>query len=474
MDTNEGEVRVRHRRDRKDLNIPKGTSELSKREITGLRLDNWQEDALNHKGHLLLCTGRQVGKTYIFSRKAAEFLINKADSRIIVVSLTEDQAQLMIVMTLTYLENNYKNQICKGKKQPTKNKIQLNNGSMILARPVGNTGDAVRGFTGDVLIIDEASRMPESMFTAAKPTLLTTGGEIWMCSTPAGKQGYFYEAFLNKNNRYKVIHISSEEVIYNRVISDTWTDKQKTEAIKFLEEEKAATSKLEYGQEYLGLFQEDLQRLFSDDLIQRTLTEKRKSTINQYVRHYLGVDIARLGKDDTTYQIIDKYTNTFNNKPMFYHVESIITKKQLTTQTYDKILDLDKVWGFKQIGIDVGSGTLGVGLWDFLLRSTVKRKIIDLDNKRRNLDHRGETGTKLMKEDMYSNLLMLMERGEIKLLNDDEVRLSLASVQWEYVQREGQKTKIRIFGNYTHIVEGIIRATWLATQKAVNTYIDYL
>jgi hypothetical protein len=79
-----------------------------------------------------------------------------------------------------------------------------------------------------------------------------------------------------------------------------------------------------------------------------------------------------------------------------------------------------------------------------------------------------------MKEDMYSNLLMLMERGEIKLLNDDEVRLSLASVQWEYVQREGQKTKIRIFGNYTHIVEGIIRATWLATQKAVNTYIDYL
>ena len=33
--------------------------------------------------------------------------------------------------------------------------------------------------------------MPESVFTASKPTLLTTGGKIWMCSTPFGKTGYF-------------------------------------------------------------------------------------------------------------------------------------------------------------------------------------------------------------------------------------------------------------------------------------------
>ena len=76
-----------------------------------------------------------------------------------------------------------------------------------------------------------------------------------------------------------------------------------------------------------------------------------------------------------------------------------------------------------------------------------------------------------MKEDMYSNLLMLMERGEIDLLDDDEVRVSLASVQWQYVRKEGQKTKIKIFGNYTHVIEGIIRAAWLANQKHINTRI---
>ena len=51
-----------------------------------------------------------------------------------------------------------------------------------------------------------------------------------------------------------------------------------------------------------------------------------------------------------------------------------------------------------------------------------------------------------------------MERGAIKLLNDDDVIASLRSIQYEYVVKEGQQTKLRIFGAYTHITEGLIRA----------------
>jgi len=437
-----------------------------RQEVKGLNLDKWQQDFLDWKGHSVLCTGRQVGKTYIHSRKAAERLINQRDCRIIVVSLTEDQAQL--IMTLTYLEQNHRKMIAKGKRSPTKNRIQLTNGSQILARPVGNTGDSVRGFTGDVLIIDESSRMPESMFTAAKPTLLTTGGEIWQCSTPAGKQGYFYESFINKHNRYSVFHISSEDVIANRQISDTWTMKQRTEALRLLDEEKHDMTELQYGQEYLGLFQEELQRLFPDYLIERRCKMKRKP-INPHLMHFCGVDLARMGDDEGTYEVLDRLENK-----KLKHVESIITKKQLTTQTYDRLIRLDSVWNFKQIGIDVGSGTMGVGIFDFLLRSPVKRKIVDLDNKKRSLDYRGDIQVRLLKEDMYSNLLMLMERGDIDLLDDDEVKVSLASVQWQYVRKEGQKTKIKIFGSYTHVVEGLIRAAWLATQKHINTKIHYV
>ena len=182
--------------------------------------DDWQKEVLATKGNLLICTGRQVGKTTTLAAKAAIRMVEEPGCKIIVGSLTEDQAQLIIVMTLTHLEQNFKTYIAKGKKAPTKSTIQLTNGSMMIARPVGIAGNAFRGFTGDVLIADEGSRMPELMWAAAKPTLLTTGGEIWMCSTPFGRQGYFYECFQNKNKRFTVFHISSEEVIKNRPLSE--------------------------------------------------------------------------------------------------------------------------------------------------------------------------------------------------------------------------------------------------------------
>lgn len=446
-----------------------GTVRNKTKECRGIKPDIWQKEILETEGNILLCTGRQVGKTTTFAKKAAERLISQKGARIIVASLTEDQAQLIIIMVLTHLEQNYKWEIARGKKAPTKNKIYLKNGSMILARPVGNTGDAIRGFTGDVLIIDEASRMPEDMWLAAKPTLLTTAGDIWICSTPFGKEGYFYEAYQNKNNRFKVFHVSSEEVIENREISETWTIEQRESALRFLDDEKRDMSELQYAQEYLGKFIDDLRRFFSDEIIKKSCILEKRDHIFKGATYFLGCDIARLGEDEGTYEIIHRIS-----KDNLEHVESLITRKQLTTATYDKILGLNKLYNFKQIGIDAGSGSLGVGILDFLLRSEVKRKVIALNNLQRQLDHTGERKRTLLKEDMYFNLLALMEKKKIKLLDDENVKLSLRSIQYEYVLKPGQPTKLRIFGNYSHIVEGLVRAAWLANQKHINMFIDYI
>ena len=423
---------------------------------------------------MLLCTGRQSGKTFLMARKCSDYLINHPKCRIIVVSLTEDQAQLMIIMILDYLERNHKNLIAGKGKKPTKRRVFLKNGAMVLARPVGNTGDAVRGFTGDVLIIDEASRMPELAFTAAKPTLLTTGGEIWMCSTPFGKQGYFYECFQNKHNRFTVIHTNSEDVMKNRPITEIWTKQRREGALAFLDEEKKDCSELEYAQEYLGKFIDDLRQLFSDNIIHKRLNLLRSniSTL-PFGNYFLGVDIARLGMDRGTFQVIKATQDR-----QLYHVESIITSKKLTTETFDNIVNLEKQWHFKKIGIDAGSGSLGVGILDFLLRDPfTKRKVVALNNMSRALDHLGERKRTLFKEDLYFNLLALMEKGRISLLNDDEVRLSLKSVQYEYIMKEGQKTTIRIFSSphyLSDLVEGLVRAAWLANQKHLNSFIDWI
>jgi hypothetical protein len=305
------------------------------------------------------------------------------------------------------------------------------------------------------------------MWTAAKPTLLTTGGEIWMSSTPHGKQGYFWECFQNKNNRFKVFHISSEEVIHKREISEVWTELRREASIRILEEEKADMSELVYAQEYLGLFLDDLRQMFSDQLIDRICKGKRPEVRTKDC--FLGCDIARMGRDQGTYEIIHR-----RDKDRLIHVENIVTEKQLTTATYDKIVELEAIWNFRKIGIDAGSGSLGVGILDFLLREpTTKRKVIALNNLQRSLDHLGERKRGLLKEDMYLLLLALMEKGHITLLEDTNLRHSLKSVQMEYVIKEGQPTKIRIFGKNAHIVEGIVRAVWLANQKHLNSFVSW-
>ena len=82
-----------------------------------------------------------------------------------------------------------------------------------------------------------------------------------------------------------------------------------------------------------------------------------------------------------------------------------------------------------------------------------------------------KAGIKLLKEDLYDNLKGLMERGQIKLLDDDDVIISLKSIQYEYLMKQGQPTRLRIFGRYSHVVEGLVRSAWLAVQdKTLNIW----
>lgn len=430
---------------------------MYKMKTSNISLDSWQEKILKLEGNVLLCTGRQVGKTTIFAIKIAEYMATHKDAQVIVVSLTEDQAKLIIVMILDYLEKHYKAYIRKGTHKPTQNKIQLNNGSVVLARPVGTTGDAVRGFTGDILYIDEASRMPQLVWDAAKPTLLTTDGHIWMSSTPFGKQGYFYESFLNKNERYTVFHINSEDVVTNRPICETWTQTKRDGAIRLLKEEKADMSELQYGQEYLGLFLEELRQYFPDKLIDNCCVLKRPK-LRPKDNLFMGVDIARLGEDKITYEILYKNLDGETNQ-----VDNIVREKQLTTQTERDILYLNEVWNLSKIGLDAGSGSLGVGILDHLLETNIKKKVKAMNNRKIVIDRDGNQTQRIFKEDMYDNMVRMMENGNLKLLDDESIRNSLRSIQWEI-----KGTKVRIFGVDNHITEGLVRAAWLAKKAKLN------
>lgn len=443
-----------------------------------LILDDWQREALDYEGNLLLCTGRQVGKTFIMSIKAGEYMMKHPNSTIIVASLTEDQAKLIIFMILTYLQGKYPREISLDKDKPTQNKIVLKNGSQVLARPVGNTGDAIRGFTGNILILDEVSRFNQLILTSATPTLMTTGGQIWMCSTPFGKQGYFWEQFdlaynkKDKKSRFKVIYRSSEDVIFNRPVSESWTQEKRDGAIEHLKQEKATMSVLAYGQEYQGLFLEDLMRYFSDEWIESVCRlQPQNPSVSKY---YIGQDIARMGGDQGTWEVIRKVEDKL------YHVSTIARTMLKTNETINLTLEQNKIWKPRKIGIDAGSGSLGVTVFDMLLQHPeISSKLVAMNNRAVSLNRDGNEKQKMFGEDMYELVRALGEQGKLKLLDDEEVKASLRSVQFSYgdedeIEKGKKAPKLHIFGNYTHHAEGIKRAVLLAWEdKSLNLYATY-
>jgi len=68
----------------------------------------------------------------------------------------------------------------------------------------------------------------------------------------------------------------------------------------------------------------------------------------------------------------------------------------------------------------------------------------------------------------------MLERGILLLLDDEDLQLSLKSVQYEYITTKGKKATIKIFGRDTHIAEGLIRAAWLANQKSLNLRLSWM
>ena len=421
-------------------------------------LDAWQEEVLKMEGNICLCSGRQVGKSQIIAIKTAEFINDHPDKTVLIISITEDQAERMLQKILLYLHDNHKDQmVLKGVKKPTKHKVHMKNGSVVVTKAVGQYGLGVLGMTVDIVVPDECAFLPEAIWASITPMLLTTGGKMWLLSTPNAMQGYFYEAYTNPEMGFKTIHVSSEEV------GDARPEPQRSIMLEYLKREKGRMTELQYAQQYLAQFLEELGQFFPDDLIHATQTEDRvQCSSNPDSSYYLGVDVARMGGDETTFEILEKV------KDDWYHRENITHTYTLTTETIDKIIALDTIYDFKRIYID--DGGLGAPVLDQLLISDqVKRKVEGINNASRALDRDSNRRKKLMKEDLYLNLKILMERGRIHLLKDADVGLSLKSI---IVEKNPKSNDIRIYGKYSHIVEGLIRAAWAERDKRLKLYFE--
>lgn len=422
-------------------------------------LDDWQRSVLETEGNICLMTGRQVGKSTVWGIDAAEWAVKNPRKNVLIIASVERQAFHLLEMTLNYLFAKHKKMIKKGMDRPTKSCIKLTNGARIYCLPTGLDGHGIRGYTIHRLYGDEAAFIPDEVWTAVTPMLAMTGGDIRLSSTPHGTQGFFYQCYLDTIS-FKTFHVATPEVIEQRAFSAVWTQQQRDAALAHLKREQEHMSELQYAQEYLGRPLDDLRQVFPDKLIKKCMVLNRRAVVRRGRKYYLGVDVARMGEDESTFEIIDR-----TNRKRLEHVESQVTRKTLTTATTERIVGLDRLYNFTQIFVD--DGGMGVGVFDQLLTTeSTRRKTVAINNTSRPLTRDESKKKRVLKEDIFNNMLMLMERGELFLLKDPEIFQSLKSVQFEI-----KDNKTKYFGNYMHIADGLVRAAWCSKDKRLNIFV---
>ena len=420
------------------------------------KLDPWQEEVLKTEGNIVLRSGRQVGKSFIIGRKSAGYALKNPNKLIMVISKTERQAGLLFAKILHNINYLDKTQIMKGKDRPTKHIIKLKNGTVIHCLPAGDTGFGIMGFTIDLLIADEAAWIPEEVWNSIIPALAITRGEIWLLSTPFLKTGYYYQCFSDPS--FTAFHTSSEDCPRRDDV--------------FLARQKEILTKAQYKQMYLGQFVDEIRQFFSDELIRNICTANKPDAIIPNQDYFLGCDVARMDRDQFTFEILRRI-----NKRQFIQVENIVTKGVPIPESTRRIIHLNTLYDFRKEYID--SGGMGITVCDLLREDDEnKRKVVEINNASRvyAIQDKGKTTVyktkKLMKEEMYNNLRSLMENGYIQLLNDDEIKASLKSVQGEHDPKTG---RFKIWGahngNFTHIAEGIVRAAWASKEKDLNHWV---
>lgn len=108
-----------------------------------------------------------------------------------------------------------------------------------------------------------------------------------------------------------------------------------------------------------------------------------------------------------------------------------------------------------------------LAVFDPLLEeSQTCNKVIPIDNAVRSLDKDAKQHRRLLKEDLYANLLWLMERGKIALWDDPDLFASLQSIMYEYKDNGD----LRIFGDYSHCTEALVRACWCMKDRSLSVW----
>jgi hypothetical protein len=165
----------------------------------GYTPDEWQRRVVCELGRprrpgqpvrrVVVVTARQVGKTIAAAAAVASRLVLDSGVLVVVVSASEKQASEVarhVRRLLAVLLVDVDDLVAE-----SASGVELGNGSRLVV--VAASSSAVRGWSAGMLVIDEAAFVTDETIDAVLPTLVASGGDLALMSTPAAPVGRFYD-----------------------------------------------------------------------------------------------------------------------------------------------------------------------------------------------------------------------------------------------------------------------------------------
>jgi Terminase large subunit, T4likevirus-type, N-terminal len=203
----------------------------------GLQPDPWQIEVLK-AGHprLLLNCCRQAGKTTVVGLLGLAEALFRPGTKVLLLAPSFRQASEMFRTMVDYHQRLGE----RLKLRCNAHELRLVNGSRIICLPCKE--ETVRGYSSvNLLVIDEAARVPDNLYKAVRPMLAVSGGKLICLSTPRGRQGFFWDAWANGGGDWARIEVPATKV--PRI------------SAKYLEEERRTLGEWWYRQEFCCSFE---------------------------------------------------------------------------------------------------------------------------------------------------------------------------------------------------------------------------
>jgi hypothetical protein len=192
---------------------------------------------------------RQWGKSTVTGLIALHEAIYNAPAMIVLVSPSQNQSTELFRKIHDFWQALSS---APEANQESLTRMSLENGSRIISLP--GSERTTRGYSGATLVVmDEAARVDDTLLSAVRPMLATTNGRFFALSTPAGKRGFFYEAW-EHGEGWERISVKGSEC--PRISPE------------FLTEEMEALGPLRFSEEYECIFTDAETSVFGAELIE--------------------------------------------------------------------------------------------------------------------------------------------------------------------------------------------------------------